>query len=306
MPRHFLDLFDITADEARMLLGRASALKRTPFEPPGHAAGKILGLIFEKPSLRTRLSFEAAMAGLGGSSTFLRGKDVGLGVRESVHDFARVVSQYVAALAVRTFAHGKVEELARHAAIPIINALSDDAHPCQAMADMLTVREALGRLDSTVKLVFVGDGNNVARSLAVASSLFGVSFVLTAPGEYDFPAAFRTRFAEAFPNVPLVLETDPKRAVSGAHVVYTDVWASMGQEDEAALRGAIFAPYQVNAELMAASDPSAIFLHCLPAHRGEEVTDDVLDSDRSLVILQAANRLHFQRALLDWLLTDAR
>ncbi|HEY2157183.1 MAG TPA: ornithine carbamoyltransferase [Isosphaeraceae bacterium] len=306
MPRHFLDLFDINAAEAIMLLDRASALKTTPFESPGHAAGKILGLIFEKPSLRTRLSFEDAMAGLGGTSTFLRGKDVGLGVRESVHDFARVVSQYVAALAVRTFAHGKVEELARHAAIPIINALSDDAHPCQAMADMLTVREALGRLDSTVKLVFVGDGNNVARSLAVASSLFGVSFVLTAPGEYDFPAAFRTRFAEAFPNVPLVLETDPKRAVSGAHVVYTDVWASMGQEDEAALRGAIFAPYQVNAELMAAADPSAIFLHCLPAHRGEEVTDDVLDSDRSLVILQAANRLHFQRALLDWLLTDAR
>jgi ornithine carbamoyltransferase len=306
MPRHFLDLFDLNADEARMLLDRASALKKAPFEPPGHAAGKMLGLIFEKPSLRTRLSFEAAMAGLGGTSTFLRGKDVGLGVRESVRDFARVVSQYVSALAVRTFAHGKVEELARHAVIPIINALSDDAHPCQAMADMLTVRESLGRLDSTVKLVFVGDGNNVARSLAVASALFGVSFVLTAPPDYDFPAAFRTRFAEAFPSLALAVETDPERAVSGAHVVYTDVWASMGQEDEAALRGTIFAPYQVNAELMAAADPSAIFLHCLPAHRGEEVTDEVLDSERSRVIPQAANRLHFQKALLDWLLTDAQ
>lgn len=303
MPRHFLDLFDVTAAEARMLLDRAGALKAKPFAPPGHAAGKILGLIFEKPSLRTRLSFEAAMAGLGGTSTFLRGKDVGLGVRESVRDFARVVSQYVAALAVRTFAHGKLEELARHAAIPIINALSDDAHPCQAMADLLTVRERFGRLDGSLKFVFVGDGNNVARSLAVACAHFGVGFVLVAPDEYDFPVAFRSRFAEAFPRVPLVVEADPLRAVAGAHVVYTDVWASMGQEDEAAVRGAVFAPYQVNAALFARADPSAIFLHCLPAHRGEEVTDDVLDSDRSLVIPQAANRLHFQKALLDWLLT---
>ncbi len=306
MVRHFLDLFDVTPDEARALLDRASALKTKPFEPPGHAAGKILGLIFEKPSLRTRLSFEAAMAGLGGSSTFLRGKDVGLGVRESVRDFARVVSQYVAALAVRTFAHGKVEELARHASIPIINALSDDAHPCQAMADLLTVREAFGRLDATIKVVFVGDGNNVARSLAVASALLGVSFVLAAPPDYDFPAAFRMRFAEAFPGTPLVVEHDAARAVAGAQVVYTDVWASMGQEDEAALRQSVFAPYQVNADLFARADPEAIFLHCLPAHRGEEVTDDVLDSARSLVIPQAANRLHFQKALLDWLLTGAR
>jgi ornithine carbamoyltransferase len=305
MPRHFLDLFDINADEARMLLDRASSLKNTPFQPPGHAAGKLLGLIFEKPSLRTRLSFEAAMAGLGGGATFLRGKDVGLGVRESVRDFARIVSQYVAALAVRTFAHGKVEELARHATIPIVNALSDDAHPCQAMADLLTVREAFGRLDATLKLVFVGDGNNVARSVAVACALFGVGFVLAAPTDYGFPPAFLTRFAEAFPKVALAVETDPARAVQGAQVVYTDVWASMGQEDESALRGTIFAPYQVNADLLAKADASAIFLHCLPAHRGEEVTDDVLDSDRSRVIPQAANRLHFQKALLDWLLTDA-
>jgi ornithine carbamoyltransferase len=289
-----------------MLVERAAALKKTPFEPPGHAAGKMLGLIFEKPSLRTRLSFEAAMAGLGGSSTFLRGKDVGLGVRESVRDFARIVSQYVAALAVRTFAHGKVEELARHASIPIINALSDDAHPCQAMADLLTVHETFGRLDPSIKLVFVGDGNNVARSLAVASALLGVSFLLAAPPDYDFPAAFRARFAEAFPGCPLVVEHDPARAVAGAQVVYTDVWASMGQEDESVVRRSVFAPYQVNAKLFGLADPKAIFLHCLPAHRDEEVTDDVLDSDRSRIIPQAANRLHFQKALLDWLLTDAR
>jgi ornithine carbamoyltransferase len=305
MPRHFLDLFDVSADEARMLLDRAIALKAKPFEPPGHAAGKILGLIFEKPSLRTRLSFEAAMAGLGGSSTFLRGKDVGLGVRESVRDFARVVSQYVSALAVRTFAHGKVEELARHASIPIINALSDDAHPCQAMADLLTVREAFGRLDPSITLVFVGDGNNVARSLAVASALFGVSFVLAAPTDYDFPGAFRARFEEAFPGRPLVVEHDPARAVAGAQVVYTDVWASMGQEDEVDSRKAIFAPYQVNSSLMALARPGAIFLHCLPARRGEEVTDEVLDGPSSLVVPQAANRLHFQKALLAWLLHES-
>jgi ornithine carbamoyltransferase len=305
MPLHFLDLFDIDRDEARMLLDRASTLKSRPVATPGHAAGRTLALIFEKPSLRTRVSFEAAMTRLGGASTFLKGEDVGLGVRESVRDFARVISQYVDALAIRTFSHSTVEELARHALIPVVNALSDDAHPCQAMADLLTVRETFGRLDPTIKLVFVGDGNNVARSLAVASALFGVSFVLASPPAYDFPAEFRSRFDRAFPGVPLVVEHDPKRAVAGAQVVYTDVWASMGQESETAIRCLAFEPYRVDSRLFAGADAEAIFLHCLPAHRGEEVTDDVLDSDRSLVIQQAANRLHFQVALLDWLLTGA-
>jgi len=306
MPRHFLDLFDIDRDEARMLLDRASTLKARPFATPGHAAGKTLGLIFEKPSLRTRVSFEAAMTRLGGASTFLKGEDVGLGVRESVRDFARVISQYVDALTIRTFAHATVEELARHASIPIVNALSDDAHPCQAMADLLTIRESFGRLDVRIRLVFVGDGNNVARSLAVASALFGIDFVLASPPDYGFPTPFRDRFERAFPGASLTVEHDPRRAVAGSQVVYTDVWTSMGQEGEAAVRRLAFKPYQVNAELLARADPDAIFLHCLPAHRGEEVSDEVLDSPRSRVIPQAANRLHFQVALLDWLLTDAR
>ncbi len=305
MPRHFLDLFDVTPAEASMLLDRALTLKKVPRSSLRHATGRTLGLIFEKPSLRTRVSFEAAMTRLGGASTFLKGEDVGIGVRESVHDFARVISQYVDVLAIRTFGHSIVEELARNASIPIVNALSDDAHPCQAMADLLTIREAVGTLDSSIKLVFVGDGNNVARSLAVACALFGVRFVLAAPEAYNFPDAFRSRFQSAFPKTPLVIEHDPVKAVAGAQVVYTDVWASMGQECETAIRRTAFAPYQVNAALFARADRDAIFLHCLPAHRNEEVTDDVLDSDRSLVIPQAANRLHFQMALLDWLLTDA-
>ena len=306
MPRHLLDLFDLTSAEAHALLDRATALRKTPFVPPGHAAGKTLALLFEKPSMRTRLSFEAAMTGLGGASTFLRGEDVGLGVRECVRDFARVVSQFVNVLAIRTFAHTVIEELARHATIPIINALSDDAHPCQAMADLLTVRDHFGALGPDVRIVFVGDGNNVARSLAVASALCDVGFTLASPPAYDFPVDFRARFEAAFPDRKLDVDHHPAHAVKGAQAVYTDVWASMGQEGESAARRAAFAPYQVDARLFAHAAPDAIFLHCLPAHRGEEVTDDVLDGPRSAVIPQAANRLHFQKALLDWLLTDAR
>ena len=197
-PRHFVDLFDVDAEEAQALLERSVALKSGGAEPrrTPPLLGRSLGLVFEKPSLRTRVSFEAAFARLGGSSIFLRGKDVGIGVRESVADFARVISQYVDALAVRTFAHATIEELARHASIPVVNALSDDAHPCQAMADMMTILEFKDRLEG-VKLCFVGDGNNVARSLAVASALLGVEFVLACPRGYDFPKAFAVRFAGA-------------------------------------------------------------------------------------------------------------
>jgi len=263
--------------------------------------GRTLGLIFEKPSLRTRVSFESAMARLGGNSIFLRGKDVGLGVRESVSDFARVISQYVDVLAVRTFSQSIVEELARHAAVPVINALSDSSHPCQAMADMVTILEQRGPL-ARRKLVFVGDGNNVARSLALASALMGLEFVLTGPAGYEFPVAFSAQFSAQFPRVSLVVEPDPRKAVKGADVVYTDVWASMGQEHEADQRREAFRPYQVNEALMARARPDAIFLHCLPAHRGEEVTSGVLDGPHSQVIPQAANRMHFQMALLLWLL----
>lgn len=301
--RHFVSLFDLSAEEAALLIDRTIRLKTG--EINGHRTslllGQTLGLIFEKPSLRTRVSFEAAMARLGGSSIFLRGKDVGLGVRESVADFARVISQYVDALAIRTFSQSVVEELAHHATIPVINALSDSAHPCQAMADMVTILEQCGPL-SRLRLVFVGDGNNVASSLALAAALLDVEFVLTSPAGYEFPAEFTGQFKSLFPQVSLKLEPDPKKAVKGADVVYTDVWASMGQEHEADLRREIFTPFQVNEALMARARPGAIFLHCLPAHRGEEVTTAVLDGPQSRVIPQAANRMHFQMALLTWLL----
>jgi ornithine carbamoyltransferase len=306
LPRHFLDLFDLTADEARELLEGAAARKlaRDSGTRPTPFAGKILGLMFEKPSLRTRVSFEAAAAQLGGSSIFLKGAEVGLGVRETVPDFARVISQYVDVLAVRTFAHELVTELAQHASVPVINALSDDEHPCQAMADMLTLHEHFGRLEG-LKLVFVGDGNNVARSLAAACALFGLKFVLACPKGYAFPPEFEMSFAARFPGVPLDVEHDPARAVAGADATYSDVWASMGQEDEAADRRRVFAPYQVDEALMAHASPDAIFLHCLPAHRGEEVTAGVLDGPQSRVIPQAANRLHFQSELLAWLLDQS-
>src|SRR4051794_32180432 len=293
MIRHFADLFDLQPDAARDLLGRAVELKGLDQrgQRPLYLSGRTLGLIFEKPSLRTRVSFEAAIAQLGGSAIFLRDQDVGMGSRETMSDFARVISQYVDVLAVRTFAHSTVEELARYATIPIINALSDHAHPCQALADMLTIHEAFGGLDGQ-KLVFVGDGNNVARSLALASALLGLEFVLAAPPGYEFPAEFRARFERAFPGREPAVVHDPRRAVAGADVVYTDVWASMGQEHEAGLRRAAFGPFQVNEELLALAHPGAIFLHCLPARRGEEVTSEVLDGDRSAVLLQAANRLH--------------
>ena len=306
MIRHFVDLFELPPESARDLLHRAIELKREDQRGhrPLYLSGRTLGLIFEKPSLRTRVSFEAAIAQLGGSAIFLRDKDVGMGSRESLSDFARVISQYVDALAVRTYAHATVEELARHATVPIINALSDLAHPCQALADMLTIQEALGGLEG-IKLVFVGDGNNVARSLALASALLGLEFVLAAPPGYEFPAEFRARFEETYPDHPLTVEHDPRQAVQGAHVVYTDVWASMGQEHEADQRRAIFAPFQVNSTLLEPLAREAIFLHCLPAHRGEEVTGDVLDGPRSMIIPQAANRLHFQKALLIWLMLES-
>jgi ornithine carbamoyltransferase len=302
-PRHFVSLFDLTAAEAGLLLDRTVRLKRGELNEHRTSLllGRTLGLIFEKPSLRTRVSFESAMARLGGNSIFLRGKDVGLGVRESVSDFARVISQYVDVLAVRTFSQAIVEELARHAEVPVVNALSDSSHPCQAMADMVTILEQRGPLGGR-KLVFVGDGNNVARSLALASALLGLEFVLSCPAGYEFADVFSARFSAQFPRVSLVVEPDPRKAVKGADVVYTDVWASMGQEHEADQRREVFKPYQVNEALMARARPDAIFLHCLPAHRGEEVTSGVLDGPQSQVIPQAANRMHFQMALLLWLL----
>ena len=274
MRRHFLDLFDINKDEDLALLELSTQLKQAGPTPAvrDRLQGRLMGLIFEKPSLRTRVSFEAAMASLGGSSLFLRGEEVGLGVRESIADFARVISQYVDALAIRTHAHSKVEELAKHATIPIINALSEDAHPCQAMADVLTIREELPEVKKP-RVVFVGDGNNVARSLAVACEYTGMDFLLAAPPQYE------------------------------ADVLYTDVWTSMGQEAEAQERLRAFQGFQINSDMFARANKRAILLHCLPAHRGEEISAEVLDGQASRIIPQAANRMHFQKALIVWLMT---
>lgn len=305
MARHFVDLFELSADDAREQLRQAAVLKREYAEGvrAPYLPGRTVGLIFEKPSLRTRVSFEAAINHLGGNAIFLRDKDVGMGSRESMADFARVISQYVDALAVRTYSHATVEELAKYATVPVVNALSDAAHPCQAMADLMTMQECFGRLEG-LSLVFVGDGNNVARSLALASGLLGVQFVLAAPPGYEFPEDFRSAFKKRFPNLPLMVDHDPANALIGADAVYTDVWASMGQEHEADERKQAFAPFQVNESLMARAKPGAVFLHCLPAHRGEEVSAEVMDGPQSRVIPQAANRLHFQKALLLWLMLD--
>jgi ornithine carbamoyltransferase len=301
--RHFLDLLDVTADEIEHLFEETARLKaaHARHEPTPVLLGRVLGMVFEKPSLRTRVSFQAAMAQLGGTSIFLSGKEVGLGSRESVPDFARVLSQYVDGVVLRTFAHETVEAFARHATCPVINGLSDYYHPCQALADLFTMREVFGDVRGRT-LVFIGDGNNVARSLAVCCGKLGVRFVLAAPSGYGLDEPFLQTYRRVVPRGELMENGDPRHSVAGADVLYTDVWTSMGQEAEHEERLKRFAPFQVNAELLALAPPHARLMHCLPAHRGEEVTSDVLDGDRSIVFQQAGNRMHAQKALLQWLL----
>ncbi len=302
--RHFLDLFDLTPAEIGHLFQEAERLKaaHARHEPTPVLLGRVLGLVFEKPSLRTRVSFQAAMAQLGGTSLFLSGKEVGLGSRESVPDFARTMSQYVDAVVLRTYSHATVEEFARHAACPVINGLSDCHHPCQALADLLTVQEVFGNVKGRT-LVFVGDGNNVARSVAICCGKLGARFVLASPPGYGFDEPFLEVYRRHAPGGDLEMNGDPRHAVRTADVIYTDVWTSMGQEAEREQRLREFAPFQVNAELLALAPAHARLMHCLPAHRGEEVTSDVLDGDRSIVFQQAGNRMHAQKALLQWMLS---
>ena len=262
--------------------------------------GRMLALVFEKPSLRTRVSFEAAMAHLGGSSVFL-GEDAGFSSsRESIADFGRVLSEYADAIVCRSKSHDTIQRLAAAASVPVINGLSDYCHPCQALADVYTLKQHVGRV-AGLTLAFVGDGNNVARSLAVVCGLLGMRFVLAAPKAYQFDDAFRKHLKGLLPNAEIVETTDPVAAVKGAAAVYTDVWASMGQEKERAKRLEDFKAYQVNEALMKHC-PDAVFMHCLPARRGEEVTDGVIDGPQSVVVEEAANRMHVQKGLLAWLL----
>jgi ornithine carbamoyltransferase len=304
---HFLSLFELKEDELRCLLAEAASLKAVALrgERPPLLAGRVLGMVFEKPSLRTRASFEAAMAQLGGSSIFLSASDGPLGQRESVHDFARTFSQYADAVVLRTFSHRTVEEFAAASEVPVINGLSDLYHPCQALGDLLTMEEVCGGVAGKT-VVFVGDGNNVARSLAVGCGRLGGRFVLAAPEGYGFDPPFLDAYRKQVAGGELVLNGQPDHAVGSADVIYTDVWTSMGQEDQREQRLRHFAGFQVNAALLAGAPPRARVMHCLPAHRGEEVTDDVLDGERSVVFRQAANRLHAQKALLTWLIRGGK
>jgi ornithine carbamoyltransferase len=302
--RHILDIPDLSADEISHLLVDAARLKAARRVRPADdlpLRGRVVGLVFEKPSLRTRVSFESAVAQLGGTSLFLPGNEVGLGWRETVEDFGRVIGQYVDALVARVFKHDTVHGLAELGLCAVINGLSDQAHPCQVLADLLTIKEAFGDVRGRT-VVFVGDGNNVAKSLAFGCGKLGAAFILASPPGYGFDPAYREAFRRHAPHGTLSETHDPRAAVKAADIIYTDVWTSMGQEDEKAKRLTEFADFQVNAKLLSFAPPDAKVLHCLPAHRGEEITGDVLDGPQCLAFPQAGNRLHAQKALLAWLL----
>lgn len=304
MTRHLLTLDDLSSREISQLLTLAGRIKtevKKGLRRPRLAA-KTLAMIFEKQSLRTRVSFEAGMTQLGGSSLFL-GADVGFGKRESMADFSRVLSSMVDGIVIRAMKHETAVELARYASCPVINALTDKAHPCQALADMLTIKERFGKLKG-LKLAYIGDSNNVTASLVRAGAKLGLRIAIASPKGYQFSKPETEELVGTIPAAGFSLEqtTDPAEAVKDAHAVYTDVWVSMGQEKEAAKRKKAFADYRVDAALMKVARKDAIFLHCLPAKRGLEVTDEVMDSPQSVIVDQAENRMHAQKALLVMLL----
>jgi ornithine carbamoyltransferase len=298
--RHFRKVSDLTADELRWVLDEAARLKRQPLSTL--LAGKTVALIFSKPSTRTRVSFSVGVHQLGGMALFLGENDLQMRTSETIEDTARVLSRYVDAIVIRTFAQRDVDDLAANASVPVINALTDDRHPCQALADILTFEEVFpdprGR-----SITYLGDGNNVAASLAAAGAMTGVNVCLSAPEGYDLPSEMWAEVqALAYAHGTRVwLERDPVAAVAGASALYTDVWISMGQpEDETKL--AALRPYRIDDALLAAAPPQAVVMHCLPAHRGMEITDSVMDGPRSVVFDQAENRLHAQKALLAFLM----
>lgn len=299
--RDFISLHDWSRDELAEVLELAqwqkARLKAGIRDEP--LKGKQLGMYFAKPSTRTRLSFEVGIRQLGGQGLFLSAQDLQVRRGESIADTARVMSRYLDGIMIRTFSHQEVVELAEWATIPVINGLTDEEHPCQVVADLLTILERFGRLEG-LKLAYVGDGNNMAHSLMDGGAKFGMHVVVASPEGYKPGPArvLRAQMTAAQHGGKVEVVTDPVVAVSGAHVVYTDVWASMGQEDEAEKRKAAFAGYQVTAELMRHAAPEAIFMHCLPAHRGEEVAAEVIDGPQSAVFDEAENRLHAQKAIM--------
>lgn len=301
MLSHFLTIAELKPDDFARLVETASRLKdewRMGNSRP-LLQNKTLGMIFQKPSLRTRVSFDMAMLQLGGHALYLSPQEIGLGQRESVADVARVLSRYVDVIMARVFAHAHVAELAQYSRIPVINGLSDREHPCQALADLFTVFEKRGKLRG-LKLAFLGDGNNVAKSLMYACALSGMDFSIASPAGYELAAEdvkhAKSIAAESGGKINAI--ADPALAARDADVLYTDVWASMGQEEEAAERARIFPPYQVNAALLRQARPDALVMHCLPAHRGLEITDEVMDGPQSVVFDQAENRMHAQKAIL--------
>ncbi len=301
--RDLISIQDFSPDELACALELAAAMKARPADFRGILSGKQIVLFFEKPSLRTRLTFEAGINALGGSSFFVDQTQSRLGAREPLCDVAHNLERWIDGIVLRTFSHQTVTTMAQHASIPVINALSELEHPCQAMADMLTLQEQFGDLRG-VHLAYVGDGNNVAHSLMLAAASLGASISVGTPKGYE-PDTGVTQVARFLANVSgasVRLTNDPLEAVAGADAIYTDVWASMGQESQAANRSAIFAPFQVNQKLFSYAAKHAVFMHCLPAHRDDEVTAAVIDSPRSVVFDQAENRLHVQKSILVLLL----
>ena len=298
--RHFLSLKDWSRDELELLFEQAAAIKASPDSYAGALAGQSLAMIFQKPSTRTRVSFEVGMYQLGGRALFLGADDIQLNRGETIADTARVLSRYVQGIMARVFAHQDVTDLARHGSVPVINGLSDLLHPCQALADYFTLRERRGGLMG-LKLAYVGDGNNVAHELMFGAVKLGLQFSIGCPKGYEpNPLIFKSAVREAQKlgsPIPEV-STEPFEAVAGADVIYTDVWTSMGQEAEAQARREAFQGFQVTPAMMAAAGPDVMFMHCLPAHRGEEVSADVIDGPQSVVFDEAENRLHVQKAIL--------
>lgn len=299
--KHFINLADHSRQELQAILDLAQTLKAKWQDGGNHPIlqDKVLAMIFQKPSLRTRVSFDMAMRHLGGDALYLSPDEIGLGERESIADVARVVSGYVDIVMARVFAHQHIEELARWASIPIINGLSDFNHPCQALADALTIQEQFGAVQGR-SVSFIGDGNNVAVSLMFICAKLGADFTIANPEGYDMPqqAIKQGQGMAQESGSTITLLRDPVRAVQNADVIYTDTWISMGQSEEAQKRRQVFPPYQVNEALVSQATPDTIVMHCLPAHRGEEITDGVADGPRSVLFKQAHNRLHAQKGLL--------
>lgn len=303
--KDFLAISDYAGEELQDLLDLAVKLKAEHFAGGNApiAKGKAMAMIFQKPSLRTRVSFDMVMRHLGGDALYLSPAEIGLGKREAISDVARVLSGYVDVIMARVFEHAHVEKLGEYASVPVVNGLSDFNHPCQAMADALTIQEKFGSLKGA-NVTYVGDGNNVAASLMYVSAKLGANFTIANPEGYDMPnhAIELGRKIASESGTSITLLNDPHEAVKGAQVIYTDTWTSMGQEAETEKRKLVFPPYQVNADLVAEADKDVIVMHCLPAHRNEELTDEVADGPHSVIFPQAHNRLHAQKAIVARLL----